>query len=210
MNYINNQKSEIRKIFQVKRLGCGHLEIDEKSRKINQNFIDNFLPKIAPFNNQIFALYQPINNEVNLDLIKSFLITNNIAFCLPKITKKNHHLDFVLMNERVELKANNFYPKILEPNSKNNSLELVIPNVIIVPLIAFDSRLSRIGMGLGFYDRTIDFLKTKQKLIDITKKKMIFVGLAYDFQKFEGVLEISDTDQSLDFIVSEKDILQNL
>ena len=99
---------------------------------------------------------------------------------------------------------------MITASSKNNSLELVIPNVIIVPLIAFDSRLSRIGMGLGFYDRTIDFLKTKQKLIDITKKKMIFVGLAYDFQKFEGDLEISDTDQSLDFIVSEKDILQNL
>ncbi len=210
MNNINNQKSEIRKIFQAKRFACNQLEIEEKSKKINQNFIDNFLPKIASLNSKIFALYQPINNEVNLDLIKSFLIANNIAFCLPKITKKNNHLDFVLINEGVILRANDFYPKILEPNSTSDLLELVIPDVVIVPLVAFDSKLSRIGMGLGFYDRTIDFLRAMQKIIDIRKEKIIFVGLAYDFQKFDGVLEISDTDQSLDFIVSEKDILQNL
>jgi 5-formyltetrahydrofolate cyclo-ligase len=199
VNNINNHKSEIRKIFQAKRFTLNQLEVKEKSKKINQNFIDNFLPKIAPLNNKIFSLYQPINNEANLDLIKSFFIAHNISFCLPKIIKKNHHLEFVLIEEGVELVANDLYPKISEPNSKNDSLKLVIPDVVLVPLVAFDSKLSRIGMGLGFYDRTIDFLRKQ-------KNKIIFVGLAYDFQKFDGVLEICDTDQSLDFIVCEQKI----
>jgi 5-formyltetrahydrofolate cyclo-ligase len=210
MSDINNHKSQIRKIFQAKRSSLSQIEIAEKSKKINQNFIDNFLPKIAPLNNKIFALYQPINNEVNLDLVKSFLAINNVTFCLPRIIKKNHHLEFILLKEEIELKANNFYPKILESDSKDDLLKSVTPDIVIVPLIAFDSKLSRIGMGLGFYDRTIDFLRTMQKVADARKQKIIFVGLAYDFQKFDGVLEISDTDQSLDFIVSEKDILQNL
>ena len=203
MSDIKNQKSEIRKIFQNKRSSLSQKAIEEKSKKINQNFINNFLPQIAPLNNKIFALYQPINNEVRLDLIKSFLIANDISFCLPKIIKKNYHLDFALIGQDARLTASSFYPKILEPEAKNNFLELVIPDVVLIPLVAFDSKLSRIGMGLGFYDRTIDFLQN-------SKDKIIFIGLAYDFQKFDGVLEVDDTDRSLDFIVTEQNIWRNL
>ncbi len=202
-----NQKSEIRKIFRSQRSSLSQTEIDAKSQKINQNFINNFLPKISPLTGKIFALYQPINNEVRLDLIKDFLIANNIDFCLPKIIKKNHYLDFALIKEGVELKANDYYPKILEPNSENNFLNHVIPDVILVPLIAFDARLSRIGMGLGFYDRTINFLQAPRKLIALKKSDVIFVGLAYDLQKFDGILPIEENDRSLDFIVSDNDIL---
>lgn len=196
-----NQKSKIRKDFQLKRLSLDLKVVNEKSKKINQNFIDNFLPLISPLNHKIFALYQPINNEVNLDLISAFLIKNNIAFSLPKIIKKDRHLDFVLIKKETKYTASNFYPKIIEPELENNILESVIPDVVLVPLIAFDDNLSRVGMGAGFYDRTIKFLKNK--------KKIISVGLAYDFQKFDGVLAIEDHDCSLDFIVSESKILQN-
>ena len=91
------------------------------------------------------------------------------------------------------INCNVFFPKILEPLSGNK----VVPNIIIMPLLAFDPYLSRLGMGGGFFDRTIEFLKKENSQI-------IAIALAYDFQRHEGMLEAENTDQRLDFVVTEK------
>ena len=70
---------------------------------------------------------------------------------------------------------------------------------LLIPLVAFDKNLNRLGYGGGYYDRIIKFLKKK--------KKIITIGLAFDFQKFNS-LPISKFDQKLDYIVTNKNILQ--
>ena len=64
-------------------------------------------------------------------------------------------MDFYLWSFKDSLKINKF--GIPEPDKKKK----VIPNIILVPLVAFDKRLYRIGYGGGYYDR---YIKNKYKI----------------------------------------------
>lgn len=188
------EKQNLRSIFKAKRNALTQDEIETKSREINQNFISNLLPKICKKKqNHIFSIYHSSYNEVATVLIEEHFIKNNIKFSYPIITKKDHHLDFIAHQQNQAFTTNAFFPKVLEPLSGNK----VVPNIIIMPLLAFDPYLSRLGMGGGFFDRTIEFLKTENFQI-------ITIALAYEFQRHEGMLEIENTDQRLDFVVTEK------
>lgn len=190
------QKQNLRKIFKEKRSALSQQEIAEKSKQINQNFITNLLGKIYPKDSQkIFSLYSSSYGEVSTNLIAQHFQQNQIKFSYPKIVQKNHHLDFVLAKQNQALEPNIFFPKILEPQ---NGVK-VLPNLVILPLLAFDANLSRLGMGGGFFDRTIEFLKKQNS-------EIITIALAYDFQRLEETLPIENTDQKLDFIATETKI----
>lgn len=84
---------------------------------------------------------------------------------------------------------------ILEPPA---DAEVVEPDLLFVPLAAFDRRGHRIGYGAGFYDITLAALRQKK---DVTA-----VGLAYAAQEVLYIPE-EPHDQPLDFIVTEKDTI---
>lgn len=189
-------KNNLRIHFKTKRNSLSKAEAEKLSSEICQNFINNLLPQIINKKNNItFSLYIPANNEVNTAQIAQYFIANNITFSYPKIISINSALEFIQYQDSQQLIANQFFAKILEPES---GVKLV-PNIIIMPLLAFDSNLSRLGMGGGFFDRTIQSLKN-------TKHKFKTIGLAYDFQRFGDLLPTIKTDQKLDFIVTQKKI----
>ena len=68
-----------------------------------------------------------------------------------------------------------------------------LPNILLVPLVAFDNNCNRIGYGGGFYDRYIKKLKKK--------KKIVTIGLAYSFQKVKKI-PVTKYDIQLDFIIT--------
>ncbi len=72
------------------------------------------------------------------------------------------------------------------------------PEILIVPLVAFDRRGSRLGYGGGFYDRTLEGLRAKRPTMAI--------GFAYTAQEDES-LPLEPTDQPLDLIVTENGVL---
>ena len=74
----------------------------------------------------------------------------------------------------------------------------VEPDVLIVPMLAFDARGFRLGYGGGFYDRTLALLRTK--------KKIIAIGAAYAEQQMDEVPHGAH-DQPLDFVMTERGIL---
>ena len=74
------------------------------------------------------------------------------------------------------------------------SKKIRYPNILLIPLVAFDKNLNRVGYGGGFYDRYIPKLK---------KKKIITIGIAYSFQKVVKI-PINNYDIKLDFVVTEK------
>lgn len=69
----------------------------------------------------------------------------------------------------------------------------VEPDILLVPLLAFDQAGYRLGYGGGFYDRTIERLKAV--------KPVVTVGIAYDEQRLDGVPHL-DYDQPLDWILT--------
>ncbi len=79
---------------------------------------------------------------------------------------------------------------IAEPKADKAELE---PDVLIVPLLAFDAAGRRLGYGGGFYDRTLRALRAR--------KKIVAVGLAYDEQKIDAVPHL-DYDERLDWVLT--------
>ena len=84
---------------------------------------------------------------------------------------------------------------IPEPENK----KIIYPDILFIPLVAFDKNLNRVGYGGGFYDRYIQKIKRK--------KKIILIGLAYSFQKVKRI-PINKYDMKLDFIITEKNVLK--
>ncbi len=196
MKTVEEQKKELRQLFKHKRLELQEQDVQSKSQEIAQNFIDNLLTKIYHKNSQkIFSLYLPSYHEVNTDNISQHFFRSGIKFCYPKITKPNQPLSFIEATLQQSFTPCTFFPKILEPQGDKE----LIPDFIIMPLLAFDDNLNRLGMGGGFFDRTIASLK-KQNF------EIITIGLAYRFQRSEKIIPTENTDQKLDFIVTEKNI----
>ena len=102
-------------------------------------------------------------------------------------------MDFYKWSFSDPMKINQY--GIPEPNSK----KLVYPDIILVPLVAFDNTLNRLGYGGGYYDRIIKKLSDK-------KKKILKIGLAFSVQKINNV-PVTKYDKKLDYIVTDKYIL---
>ncbi len=191
MNNIINEKQILRKHFQAIRSSLSKQEVELQSHKICQNFIENLFYKLPNIQNKNFALYQNAFNEVDTSFLKQFFIINKIQFSYPRINYSNNLIDFIRYQEHQEFKSNLDYKKIYEPL---NGI-IVIPDFIITPLLAFDHNLMRLGMGKGYYDRTIAKLKT-------INSKIKTIGLAFDFQESQSFLNAQKHDQTLDFIVT--------
>ena len=112
----------------------------------------------------------------------------NYPISLPKI-KKNNQMDFFHWSTKDPLQINKY--GIPEPISN----EIKYPSILLVPIVAYDKNLNRIGYGGGFYDRYINKIKKR--------KNIITIGLAYSFQKVKKI-PINKYDKKLDFIITEK------
>ena len=161
----------------------------KKNYKINFNKVF-YLVKKSNLKKSIGG-YFPVNCEVDdLEILKEFK-KKNYQISLPVI-KKNFDMDFYKWSYREPLKINKY--GIPEPESNF----LVYPDIILVPIVAFDNNLNRLGYGAGYYDRLISKLSKKKKLLKI--------GLALSVQKINNI-PTNKYDEKLDYIVTEKYIL---
>jgi len=153
-----------------------------------------FRPLVNLLKNQkkIFtlSLYYPANHEVNVLKLFNLIRIKKLKTLLPTISSKNE-MNFVEWQYLDPLKVNNF--GMLNPCLLTKPL---IPNIMIVPLLAFDLQNNRLGYGKGFYDKYLSkFLKNK--------KKIMTIGVAFSFQKYNK-LPVSKLDIKLDYILTEK------
>jgi len=179
-------KSKLRKkILKVRQ------KINTKNIQIDFNQIIKILKK-EKVSNKTIGGYYPVNFEIDdLTLLKKFK-KNKFIISLPVI-KKNFQMDFYPWSFSEPLKINRY--GIPEPETKN----IVYPDVLLIPLLAFDKNLNRLGYGGGYYDRLIEKLSKKKNIIKI--------GLAFSNQEINKV-PINAYDQKLDYIVTNKNILK--
>ena len=179
-------KSKLRKkILKIRE------KTNKKNIKINIDQIINLF-KEKKITKKNIGGYFPVNYEIDdLELLKGFK-KKNFNISLPVI-KKNFQMDFYEWSFSDPLKINKH--GIPEPERKN----ITYPDILLVPLVAFDKNLNRLGYGSGYYDRLIaKFSK---------KKKIIKIGLAFSVQKIDKV-PIDVHDQKLDYIVTNKYIIK--
>ena len=167
------------------------LEIREKNNKKNTQIDFNQIIKILKkekITKKIIGGYYPVNFEIDdLELLKK-LEKRKFNISLPVI-RKNSQMDFYKWSFYDPLKVNKY--GIPEPAIK----DIVYPDVILVPLVAFDNNLNRLGYGGGYYDRLIKKFSKRKKIIKI--------GLALSVQKIDKV-PIDVYDQKLDYIITNK------
>ena len=111
---------------------------------------------------------------------------------LPVITGEGHPLRFSKWYPEGALKEGPFGAKIPIDD------DFFEPELVIVPLVAFDRNGGRLGYGGGFYDRTLEMLRAKRPTLAI--------GFAYSAQQADH-LPLESTDQPLDQIVTEDEVI---
>jgi 5-formyltetrahydrofolate cyclo-ligase len=166
-------------------------KFNKKNIQIDFNQIIKILKK-EKIRKKIVGGYYPVNFEIDDLALLRKLKKNKFNISLPVI-KKNFQMDFYTWSTSEPLKINKY--GIPEPETKN----IVYPEVLLIPLVAFDKDLNRLGYGGGYYDRLIEKLSKKKNIIKI--------GLAFSIQKINKV-PINEYDQKLDYIVTNKNIIK--
>tara|TARA_Y100000996_G_scaffold379614_1_gene332999 strand:- start:122 stop:661 length:540 start_codon:yes stop_codon:yes gene_type:complete len=176
-------KSEIRnKILTIRK--------QNNSKNLEVDFRDIFkILEKEKISGKIVGGYYPYNYEIDAIKILDKFEKQNYQISLPKI-KKGSQMDFFVWSNKDPLSINKY--GIPEPISD----QVIKPNILLLPLVAFDNNLNRIGYGGGFYDR---YLKKIKK-----EKKIITIGLAYSFQKVKKV-PTNKYDIKLDFVITNKE-----
>ena len=175
-------KIELRKQMINKRLDLSREDYATKS-----NLIISKLKQHPDFiNAKTIGVYVSFKNEVDtISLIKE--IVNEKSICVPKTD--GNLMNFYLINSLDELKKGNF--GILEPLNQGKIINKENIDLLIVPIVAFDSNHNRLGYGGGYYDR---YLKNYFGKV---------IGLAFSFQQIE-ILPVESFDIPIKTIIDEK------
>ena len=176
------KKSEIRKkILKLRK------ESHSKDLQINFKSIVKILKKKG-YKKKIIGGYYSYNYEASVMSTLAKFEKLRYMISLPKIGK-NYSMDFFVWSSKDPLIINKY--GIPEPITNS----IIYPDILLVPLIAYDKDYNRIGYGGGYYDRYIQKIK---KL-----KKIITIGIAFSYQKVKKI-PIEKNDIKLDFIITEK------
>ncbi|MFX0541148.1 5-formyltetrahydrofolate cyclo-ligase [Roseovarius sp. S4756] len=147
---------------------------------------------LAGYRGVPLAGYMPIRTEIDpLPAMEEAAAHGPVG--VPVITAAGAPLVFSRWTPGCAMKDGPFGARVPEVEA------LITPQILIVPLVAFDRAGGRLGYGGGFYDRTLERLRASGAALAI--------GYAYAAQEAEE-LPLEDTDQPLDMIVTEAEIIE--
>jgi 5-formyltetrahydrofolate cyclo-ligase len=156
----------------------------DASRRLACHGLD-FL-KIQP--PRIVSGFAAIRDEINPAPLMTWLAEEGFQLALPVMVGKGKPLVMRAWTPGDAMNAAAW--GIAEPLDDKPEVE---PDVVLVPLLAFDAKGHRLGYGGGFYDRTLARLRAK--------KPVIAVGVAYDELRVDAV-PVESYDQPLDWVLT--------
>lgn len=136
----------------------------------------------------VFSTYAAMGSEIDPGPIAEHLIVQGHSLCLPVMIKLGQPLIFRQWKPGDDLQAVKW--GIREPLPQAAKTE---PDVLLLPMLAFDSAGWRLGYGGGFYDRTLARLRAL--------KPIIAIGLAFDEQEVDAVPHAA-YDERLDLVLT--------
>ncbi len=141
---------------------------------------------------QVVALYWPMKSEFDARYIIDDLIKRGISVALPIAHKTTREMTFSKWDGKSDLTKGDF--GIMVPAKQ----DVVEPDIVVVPMLAFDMKGNRLGRGAGHYDTTLAALRKKRNILA--------VGVAFSAQAVLFALPIEDHDQKLDMIITPKGV----
>lgn len=147
-------------------------------------FLSEFL---AGYRGVDIAGYMPIRSEINpIVAMEEAAAYGRVA--VPVIIGAGQALRFSRWEPECALRDGPFGAQV---PAVDNFFD---PEIVIVPLVAFDGKGGRLGYGGGYYDRTLEGLRATRAILA--------VGFAFSAQEAEE-LPLEATDQPLDLIITE-------
>jgi len=141
-------------------------------------------------NGAIVSGYSPIRSEIDPLPLMRALAAKGVRLALPAVMARGKSLAFRKWSPDDRLKMGPL--GILEPSPAAAEL---VPDIMLVPLAAFDRLGHRIGYGAGHYDYTLAHLRKA--------KAVIAIGIAFAAQEIASVPALSH-DVALDYVLTEK------
>ena len=172
----------------------------EDQRPAAERLASNLLGSRLFLTSRRIACYLPNDGEVDTGAVIEHIHRLHKACYLPVLSRLSHdRLWFARVKPKMKFTPNRF--GIPEPVVKAGDLvraqEL---DLILMPLVGFDDHGNRLGMGGGFYDRSLEFLRHRRYW-----RKPHLLGIAYDFQRVNG-LEPDPWDIPLQGVVTDQAI----
>ncbi|MBZ9936713.1 5-formyltetrahydrofolate cyclo-ligase [Mesorhizobium sp. BR1-1-16] len=149
-------------------------------------------PVLVELRGRILSAYFPIRSEADPGPLMTVAAARGAELALPITTpsglvfRRWHHGEPLV-------------PAGFGTSGPSPAAPAVVPDILVVPLAAFDRRLHRIGYGKGHYDRAIDGLRA-------LGHRPLLIGLAFAVQEVEKV-PFEPHDIPLDFIVTEEELI---
>jgi len=157
--------------------------------ELSRRLAEIFLKQVPVPSGASVSAYVAIGDEADPAALMHALRAHGHAIVLPRVAGRGKPLDFHRYDAGQSLVRGGF--GLSEPG---RDWPLMAPDVLVVPLLAFDASGYRIGYGAGFYDRTLARLRGA--------RDALAVGFAFASQEFETVPH-DENDQKLDWIVTE-------
>ncbi len=158
-----------------------------------RNLAARGLELMARLPGRVVAGYFPVRGEMDVLPLLEALAAEGREIALPVVKERGAPLVFRRWRPGGELRRDAFGVPVPPPHAP-----LAVPEVVIVPLVAFDRRGHRLGYGGGFYDRTLAHLRGRGPLVA--------VGAAHCGQEVAEIPS-GEHDQPLDWIVTERETI---
>lgn len=180
-------KQQLREYMQRQRnsLFRQYHDPEVAGKMLRDSFIDRCpLPRGA-----VVAGYWPVNDEIDVRPLLNMLADRGHTIAMPVVMKRQSPMRF-----------RRWYPGMIMESGRfgipvpPDTFPEIRPDVVLVPLLAFDRQGYRLGRGSGFYDHTLEMLRATGKVVSI--------GIAYGGQEVAAVPH-DVYDQRLDWIVTE-------
>jgi 5-formyltetrahydrofolate cyclo-ligase len=163
---------------------------DEQRATAAEALAKRGMPVVIKPGAAIVAGYSPIRSEIDPAPLMRTLAAQGVQLALPAVTARGKSLVFRAWSPGDRLMLGSL--GILEPSPAAAEL---VPDVMLVPLAAFDRSGHRIGYGAGHYDVTLAHLRKS--------KSILAIGLAFAVQEIKAV-SMQPHDVALDFVLTEK------
>ena len=184
---------QLRRIIRAKRRS-----LTAKQQLSNSSAANKILTRSTLFrNSKNIAIYLETDGEIAISQLLALIARNKKTAFLPVLRPMQpNRLWFAKYSYGDKLIRNKY--KIPEPDiRKHRPIPPYSLDLILVPLVAFDSYCNRVGMGGGFYDRTFAYLKNRNRWI---KPKLI--GVAHELQQVTTI-QTNRWDIPLDGVITE-------
>ena len=183
-----DDKDQMRRALAAQRSAHHKAHGEAEAQALAEFMSSNADKQLGAISDKIIAAYLPMGGELDPRPLMQALRKNGNSICLPVCINEDAPLVFRRYRQNDAL-----LPDDMGIAAPRATAQQVTPDIVLLPLLAFDGQGYRLGRGGGFYDRTLAELKKRSDCR--------FIGLAFDMQMVDKC-PIAPHDEALHAVLT--------